>query len=68
MLIEKQPTKDNSLPRSKMDAKSFLKSLQANVNNVQLSDSEFREYVKNSLPIVEFWLEQEFNKLIDTSG
>lgn len=54
MLVEKQPTKDNSLHESKMDAKNFLKSLQANVNNIQLTDNEFREYVKNSLQIVEF--------------
>lgn len=54
MLVEKQSTKDNSLHESKLNAKSFLKSLQANVNNVELTDKEFRDYVKSSLQIVEF--------------
>jgi len=54
MLIEKKPINENSLHENKMDARSFLKSLQANVNNIQLNDKEFREYVKNSLRVVEF--------------
>lgn len=38
---------------SKVPAKHFVETLVANVDNEKLSDAEFREFVRNTLPIVE---------------
>jgi hypothetical protein len=35
-------------------ASNFCSTLNANVNNEKLTDAEFREFVRNSLPIVDF--------------
>lgn len=38
----------------KIAAENFLQTLEANINNPKLSDKDFRIFVRNSLPIVEF--------------
>ena len=35
-----------------VDAKNFVETLSVNVDNEKLSDEEFREFVRNTLPIV----------------
>jgi hypothetical protein len=35
-------------------AKNFLTTLAANVDNKKLTDEQFREFVRNTLPIVDF--------------
>lgn len=35
-------------------AENFMATVAANVNNRQLSDGAFREFVRNSLPVVIF--------------
>lgn len=39
--------------RSKVPAKNFVQTMTANVNNDKLDDAAFREFVRNTLPIVE---------------
>ncbi len=33
--------------------RSFVKLLRANIGNKKLSDKEFREFIRNSLPVIE---------------
>ena len=33
-------------------AKNFMATIAANVNNKRLTDKEFREFIRNTLPIV----------------
>ena len=40
-------------PQSKVPAEHFVRSLMANVDNLKLSDEAFRQFVRNTLPIVE---------------
>jgi hypothetical protein len=37
----------------KVPALNFLGTMMANVDNEKLSDAEFREFIRNTLPIVE---------------
>lgn len=40
-------------------AKNFVQTLAANVDNVKLSDAEFREFVRNTIDIVEGVVQQK---------
>jgi hypothetical protein len=44
---------DNKIP-----ATNFMATIAANVDNNKLSDTEFREFIRNTLPIVEFDMPQ----------
>lgn len=35
-------------------AEHFMRNIAANVDNEKLSDAEFREFIRNTLPIVQF--------------
>lgn len=37
----------------KIPAKNFIRTVAANVDNPRLSDAEFREFIRNTLPVVE---------------
>lgn len=37
----------------KVDAVNFMGTMMANVDNEKLSDAEFREFIRNTLPIIE---------------
>lgn len=37
-----------------VDAVNFVQTIHANVDNTKLSDADFREFIRNSLPIVIF--------------
>jgi hypothetical protein len=39
-------------PVFRVPASNFVETLKANVDNAKLSDKEFREFVRNTLPIV----------------
>ena len=39
---------------NKVPATSFLTTLSANVDNTALSDSDFREFIRRSLDVVDF--------------
>lgn len=41
------------MSKGKIPASSFLDTIVANVNNKGLSDDEFREFIRDTLPIVE---------------
>lgn len=41
-------------PRTRIPANNFLSTLHVNVNNTKLTDAQFREFVRNSLSIVEY--------------
>jgi hypothetical protein len=41
-------------PRTVVDAVNFVQTIHANVDNTKLSDADFREFIRNSLPIVIF--------------
>lgn len=45
------PFTDEGYPVS---AKSFVETLVANVDNEKLSDAEFRQFIRNTLPVVDF--------------
>ncbi len=38
----------------KVDARNFLGTVAANVDNDKLTDEEFREFIRNSLPVVDY--------------
>lgn len=38
---------------NKVPALNFMGSILANVDNEKLSDTEFREFIRNTLPVVE---------------
>ena len=38
----------------KVPAENFMATIAANVNNLKLSDAEFREFIRNTLPIVDY--------------
>lgn len=40
------------IPTPTIPARNFVKTLAANVDNQKLSDEAFREFVRNTLPIV----------------
>jgi len=45
---------DNKTPNNwKVPAKNFIGTVMANVDNDKLSDADFREFIRNTLPIVE---------------
>lgn len=44
----------NTSPNPQVPAESFLTLLCANVENDRLSDEAFRDFVRNSLPVVQF--------------
>ena len=35
-------------------AEHFMATIAANVDNVRLTDAEFRDFIRNTLPIVEY--------------
>lgn len=40
--------------KNKVPAESFMTTIAANVDNNKLSDEDFREFIRNTLPIVEY--------------
>jgi hypothetical protein len=42
------------IPAEKVPSVNFVQTLAANVDNEKLSDKEFRQFVRNTLPIVEY--------------
>ena len=38
----------------KVPAENFMATIAANVDNEKVTDAEFREFIRNTLPIVEF--------------
>lgn len=42
------------LAKRKVPAENFMRTLSANIDNERLSDAGFREFVRNTLPIVIF--------------
>ena len=44
-----KPTRVNSVPAS-----NFVSTMAANVDNPKMSDSDFRQFVMNTLPFVEY--------------
>ncbi len=66
MRIAGTPFTDEGNP---VPAKNFCATLAANVNNKKLSDKKFREFVRSTLPIVEYPRPEEFEESnFDTSG
>lgn len=53
MSFEQQEAKYSYLQKPKIPANHFIETLIANVHNSKLSDKDFREFVKATLPIVE---------------
>lgn len=51
MRIPGTPFTDEGYP---VPAKNFVETLAANVDNAKLSDAEFRQFVRNTLPVVDF--------------
>lgn len=46
---------DTQFPINRVvDAENFCATLAANVDNEKLSDADFREFARNTLPIVRF--------------
>ncbi len=45
----KKPTRVNSVP-----ATNFVSTMAANVDNAEMSDAAFRQFVRNTLPIVDY--------------
>lgn len=43
-------------------AKIFMQSLEVNVDNDELSDKDFRQFVRNTLPIIIFDSKKDKNK------
>lgn len=43
---------DNLQKERKVPAENFMKTIAANVDNGKLTDEQFREFVRNTLPIV----------------
>lgn len=39
---------------SNISAESFMNTISVNVNNEKLSDADFRQFIRNTLPIVDF--------------
>lgn len=37
-----------------VDAKHFLGIVEANIDNEKLSDKQFREFIRNTLPIIDY--------------
>jgi len=42
------------MPTRTVLATSFMATLEVNVDNKALSDAEFREFVRNTLPIIQY--------------
>ena len=51
--LEKEPEATMSVDAPLVDTKNFVGTLAANVDNQALSDATFRQFVRDSLPIVE---------------
>jgi hypothetical protein len=47
------PLTNKQVPAFKVPAVNFVETLKANVDNAKLTDKEFREFVRKTLPIVE---------------
>jgi len=43
----------------KVPAENFMATIAANVDNKKISDSDFREFIRNTLPIVEYPRKEE---------
>jgi methyl coenzyme M reductase subunit D len=39
---------------SKVPAENFMATIAANVDNEKVSDEDFREFIRNTLPIVDY--------------
>ena len=50
------------MKNGEIDADSFLRLLEANVNNSKLSDKKFRDLVRSSLPEVDYLTIEEKKK------
>lgn len=53
-LIEMAHSLTAELAKSKVSAENFMVTLDANVENERLSDAGFRDFVRNSIPVVIF--------------
>lgn len=53
---------DPPYPSRKVPADHFCGTLAANVDNAKLTDAEFREFVRNTLPIVDYPRPKKDNK------
>ena len=42
-----------TMSKETIPAKNFVGTILANVDNLRMSDAEFREFIRNTLPIVE---------------
>ena len=42
------------LDKRDVPSNNFLKIVEANVDNKELSDAEFREFIRTSLPVVKY--------------
>lgn len=40
--------------REKVPAENFMATIAANVDNKRLTDAQFREFIRDTLPIVEY--------------
>jgi hypothetical protein len=48
------PIRLGPIPTPIVPAENFLRTIMANVDNQKLSDTAFREFIRNSLPLVIF--------------
>ena len=46
--------KKTFIPDNKVPAANFVATIAANVDNKRITDEQFREFIRNTLPIVEY--------------
>jgi hypothetical protein len=56
------------MPTYKVKAKNFVQTIAANVDNEKLSDIEFRQFIRNSLPIVEGACNRDRKEIMQETG
>lgn len=43
---------EDTIPEPVIPSENFVQTIAANIDNQKVSDSEFREFIRNTLPIV----------------